>query len=82
MTLHVDDPGFLALRSASARHPLARPEAVAQRDREHVAAGRLPTVEERERAMLAAADVIANLPVLDDRSPEEILGYDESGLPT
>ncbi|MCG8359907.1 MAG: type II toxin-antitoxin system VapB family antitoxin [Kiloniellales bacterium] len=24
----------------------------------------------------------ASRPVLDDRSPEEILGYDESGLPT
>ena len=23
----------------------------------------------------------ASLPVLDDRNPEEILGYDESGLP-
>jgi antitoxin VapB len=25
---------------------------------------------------------IAALPVLDDRSPDEILGYDENGLPT
>jgi antitoxin VapB len=24
----------------------------------------------------------ASLPVFDDRSPDEILGYDESGLPT
>jgi antitoxin VapB len=24
----------------------------------------------------------ASLPILDDRSPEEILGYDENGLPT
>jgi len=24
----------------------------------------------------------ASLPVLDDRNPEEILGYDECGLPT
>lgn len=25
---------------------------------------------------------IARLPILDPRSPDEILGYDESGLPT
>jgi antitoxin VapB len=25
---------------------------------------------------------LQNLPVLDSRSPEEILGYDENGLPT
>jgi antitoxin VapB len=28
------------------------------------------------------ADHCASLPVLDDRSPDEILGYDENGLPT
>jgi hypothetical protein len=26
-------------------------------------------------------DEVAKLPVLDDRSPDEILGYDEWGLP-
>jgi len=26
-------------------------------------------------------DEVAKLPVLDDRSPDEILGYDELGLP-
>jgi antitoxin VapB len=41
----------------------------------------------RERSDLAAAlDEIAvhagKLPLLDDRSPDEILGYDASGLPT
>lgn len=25
---------------------------------------------------------VARLPVLDDRTPDEILGYDEKGLPT
>jgi antitoxin VapB len=30
----------------------------------------------------AIADHFASLPVLDDRSEDEILGYDENGLPT
>jgi antitoxin VapB len=25
---------------------------------------------------------VAALPVLDDRTPDEIIGYDENGLPT
>jgi antitoxin VapB len=28
------------------------------------------------------AEAFARLPVLDDRSPDEILGYDQSGLPS
>jgi antitoxin VapB len=27
-------------------------------------------------------DAFAALPVLDDRTPDEIIGYDENGLPT
>ena len=30
----------------------------------------------------AIADHCSSLPVIDDRSPEEILGYDEIGLPS
>ena len=38
---------------------------------------------ERRRARInAIAERFAKLPVLDDRTPEEILGYDENGLPT
>lgn len=43
----------------------------------------------RERAGLGLADELdqiavdcASLPIVDDRSAEEILGYDEQGLPT
>ena len=37
----------------------------------------------RRRARInAIVEHCASLPVLDDRSPEEILGYDENGLPT
>ena len=39
-----------------------------------------------ERSLRAVIDEIADhsssLPVIDDRSPEEILGYDEIGLPS
>ncbi len=31
--------------------------------------------------LLAIAREIAELPVLDDRTPDEIIGYDERGLP-
>jgi antitoxin VapB len=43
----------------------------------------------RERGKRRLADELqeianrfAELPVLDDRTPDEILGYDENGLPT
>ncbi len=32
--------------------------------------------------ILRLADEFQRLPVLDDRTPDEILGYDENGLPT
>ena len=34
------------------------------------------------KALERIIDEVAQLPVLDDRTPEEILGYDEHGLPT
>ena len=39
-------------------------------------------IERRREAINAIVERIARLPVLDDRSPEAILGYDENGLPT
>lgn len=38
--------------------------------------------EERRRRVLEIARLSASRPVLDDRTPDEILGYDEDGLPT
>ncbi len=38
--------------------------------------------ERRKAEMMRIAERSARLPVLDDRTPEEILGYDENGLPT
>lgn len=40
-----------------------------------------PSRDVRLARMLAIADHCAALPVLDSRSPEEILGYDDNGLP-
>jgi len=34
------------------------------------------------KAIERLIDEVAELPVLDDRTPDEILGYDEHGLPT
>jgi antitoxin VapB len=46
---------------------------------------RFPTDEESARQLHAvikeAQERFAKLPVLDDRSPDELLGYDEWGLP-
>jgi antitoxin VapB len=45
----------------------------------------LERVEDRKKARLrrmrAIADRAVSLPILDDRSADEILGYDEHGLP-
>jgi antitoxin VapB len=38
--------------------------------------------ERRRRAIDAIVERFSRLPVLDDRSEDEILGYDEHGLPT
>ena len=39
-------------------------------------------IERRRAAINAIVERFAKLPVLDDRSEDEILGYDEHGLPT
>ena len=39
-------------------------------------------ISARLRKMRAISERISALPPLDDRSPDEILGYDEHGLPS
>jgi antitoxin VapB len=39
-------------------------------------------VARRRKAINDIVEEFAQLPVLDDRSADEILGYDENGLPT
>jgi antitoxin VapB len=41
-----------------------------------------PGVEARRRAIMERVEQLAKLPVLDDRSADEIMGYDENGFPT
>ncbi len=59
-------------------HALKRAMLVEQRTRASQAA------ESQEKLLRVVSEIqerIAKLPVLDDRSPDELLGYDESGLP-
>lgn len=39
-------------------------------------------IERRRQAINAIVARAHKLPILDDRTPDEILGYDENGLPT
>jgi antitoxin VapB len=39
-------------------------------------------IDRRRNAINAIVERFASLPVLDDRPDEEILGYDENGLPS
>ena len=44
--------------------------------------GRMAPPEVREREILRIAERAAAQPVIDDRTEDEILGYDADGLPT
>lgn len=60
-------------------------EAVTKVLRDAVAKARLSRRSTVERILAEVDEVtahFASLPVLDTRSPEEILGYDERGLPS
>ncbi len=52
----------------------------ALQDRLERLSGRVPSEQRAEEMRRIAAEAAA-LPVLDDRSEDEILGYDEVGLP-
>jgi antitoxin VapB len=44
--------------------------------------GREADLAKRRAAVMATLERIWAMPVQDDRSPDEIIGYDEHGLPT
>ena len=48
---------------------------------ERLRAERASSRSRRAERLMAHARAFAALPALDDRSPDEILGYDEVGLP-
>lgn len=54
----------------------------ALRDRLVRKAGHKGDVEQVRAEIRRIQERVAALPVLDDRTPDEILGYDEHGLPT
>jgi antitoxin VapB len=60
-------------------------EAVLQSLKERLERKKRQRKVEVDRRVAAAMEVVrhaATLPILDPRSPDEILGYDENGLPT
>ena len=81
MTLHISDPEAVRIAQELARlkgEPLD--EAVTgalrqQLEREQEIARKLARIREIQ-------EHFASLPVLDSRSADEILGYDENGLPS
>lgn len=84
MALNIRNPEADALASELAKCTgETKTEAVIKALRDRLARVR----RERGKRRLAdeleeIADHCASLPILDDRTPDEILGYDENGLPT
>jgi antitoxin VapB len=67
-------------QQAQAHHRSVNKETIAQLDRLRGAApAERPRITADE--IMAIADRVVRAPVLDDRSADEILGYDEHGLP-
>jgi antitoxin VapB len=84
----VDDAVTIAIRERLARHrtPARRPDGtiidpVVEEIRERMLRRPLPDPEKVRAAIREIQERIASLPVLDSRTPDEILGYDEFGLP-
>lgn len=80
MGLHIDDPEADRLARELAEltgDPLDKAVTEALRER-------LAKQQEIARVLAEVREIqerVASLPVLDPRTPEEIIGYDENGLP-
>ena len=85
MSLHIDDPEADRLAEALARHTGESPaNATVTALREKLAREEQKAAEV-SRMVQGALEIGREyrcLPIVDERTPEEILGYDESGLPT
>jgi antitoxin VapB len=88
----VEIAGFLAIRRADAEHQDAETDRLARLTGESITKAVRTAVRERlerERQrgrpsvehLMAIARRYASRTVVDDRSPDEIIGYDERGLP-
>ncbi|MFM2064225.1 MAG: hypothetical protein RLZZ507_3896 [Cyanobacteriota bacterium] len=76
----VDENGFLYLKMP---HNFAGMEIIGQLLYQ-VNPSKLPTQEKREvdiNAVRSICNQIRNLPMLDSRTPDEIIGYNEFGIP-
>jgi antitoxin VapB len=84
MALNIKDPTADRLvreLAATTGESITTAVTIAVRERLDRVRGMAPA-EIRKQAILRIADEVAAMPVLDPRSPDEILGYDEDGLPT
>ena len=87
MVLHINDPEADRLAREVAQvtgKSLTQAVAAALReklDREQ-AKPKAKTIERQVDEIMAIARRFSSLPVLDPRSPDDILGYDENGLPS
>lgn len=88
MALHIEDPEIEMLaEELAARTGTSVPEALKGilRDRNEalVAASRSEEEAQRiENELMAIGNEASRLPDLDPRSPDELVGYDEAGLPS
>lgn len=85
MALSIKDPEADRLaRALAKRTGETITEAVVRALRERLAREEQPPpdLEEQVQEVLEIARHFRTLPVLDARSPDEILGYDEHGLPS
>lgn len=84
MALNIKDPTADRLvreLAAATGESITTAVTVAVRERlEHIRG--VAPAEVRRREIRRIAKEVAAMPVLDDRTDEEILGYDEDGLPT
>ena len=73
------------IRELAARRGASMTEALRQllaEEEARAAAAREAEVAERKAAIMAIARKIAAMPVISDMTDDEILGYDENGIPS
>lgn len=84
MDLHITSIVAIAVAqelAATTGDPIEVAVEKALRERLRIVRGTPPTPELRRQAIERIQREVARLPILDDRSPDEILGYGEDGLP-
>lgn len=81
--LHIDDPKAAALARELAERTGESVSDAVLHALEHEIARNPPRREKASKEeLLKIIEEMRKLPVLDSRSPEELVGYDEDGLPS